>query len=75
MHVSQYKDYMMDYIDLGIGESNEPSDLDDDSWRDLWWNLIAMVDPERAIADYDTVLQYENEAGESGTYLSLDSYF
>ena len=65
MHVSQYKDYMMDYIDLGIGESNEPSDLDDDSWRDLWWNLIAMVDPERAIADYETVLQYENEAGES----------
>ena len=65
MHVSQYKDYMMDYISLGIGEFNEPSDLDDDSWRDLWWNLIAMVDPERAIADYNSVVQYESEAGES----------
>lgn len=65
MHVSQYKDYMMDYIDLGIGESNQPSDLDEDSWRDLWWNLIAMVDPERAIADYNTVNGYINEAGES----------
>lgn len=65
MHVSQYKDYMMDYIDLGIGANNEPSDLGDDLWRDLWWNLIAMVDPERAIADYNTVSTYDPEAGES----------
>ena len=65
MHVSQYKEYMMDYIDLGIGANNEPSDLGDDLWRDLWWNLIAMVDPERAIADYNTVSTYDPEAGES----------
>ena len=65
MHVSQYKEYMMDYIDLGIGANNEPSDLGDNLWRDLWWNLIAMVDPERAIADYNTVSTYDPEAGES----------
>ena len=65
MHVSQYKDYMMDYIDLGIGVNKNPSDLGDDLWRDLWWNLIAMVDPERALADYNTVSTYEAEAGES----------
>ena len=31
---------MMDYIDLGIGANNEPSDLANDLWRDLWWNLV-----------------------------------
>ena len=65
MHVSQYKDYMMDYIDLGIGVNKEPSDLGDDLWRDLWWSLIAMVDPERALNDYNTVSVYDPEAGES----------
>jgi len=49
----------------GIGANNEPSDLGDDLWQDLWWNLIAMVDPERAIADYNTVSTYDPEAGES----------
>ena len=67
-HVSQYKDYMMDYIDLGLAESSnkKPSGLQtDDEWRDLWWNLIAMVDGEAAINDYESVSLYENEAGES----------
>jgi len=67
-HVSQYKDYMMDYIDLGLAESSNklPSGLQtDDEWRDLWWNLIAMVDGEAAINDYESVSLYENEAGES----------
>ena len=67
-HVSQYKDYMMDYIELGLRESSngKPSGLPDDQWRDLWWNLIAMVDPEAAIADYNTMSSsYDNEAGES----------
>ena len=31
----------------------------------LWWNLIAMVDPERALNDYNTVSVYDPEAGES----------
>ena len=67
-HVSQYKDYMMDYIELGLRESSngKPSGLPEDQWRDLWWNLIAMVDPETAIADYNTMSSnYDNEAGES----------
>jgi len=58
----------MDYIDLGLTESSNklPSGLQtDDEWRDLWWNLIAMVDGEAAINDYESVSLYENEAGES----------
>ena len=68
LHVSQYKDYMMDYIELGLRESSngKPSGLPEDQWRDLWWNLIAMVDPEAAISDYNTMSSnYNNEAGES----------
>ena len=59
---------MMDYIELGLRESSngKPSGLPDDQWRDLWWNLIAMVDPESSIADYNTMSSsYDNEAGES----------
>ena len=67
-HVSQYKDYMEDYVTLGLSESSngKPSGLSEDQWRDLWWNLWAMVDPENAIADYETMApNYNTEAGES----------
>ena len=42
-----------------------PSGLPDDQWRDLWWNLWAMTEPEAAIADYNTVADYVPEAGET----------
>ena len=42
-----------------------PSGLPDDQWRDLWWNLWAMTEPEAAIADYNTVSNYVAEAGET----------
>ena len=67
-HVSQYKNYMEDYVTLGLSESSngKPSGLPEDQWRDLWWNLWAMVDPESAIADYETMApNYNTEAGES----------
>ena len=67
-HVSQYKDYMEDYVTLGLSESSngKPSGLPEDQWRDLWWNLWAMVDPESAIADYGTMApNYNTEAGET----------
>ena len=67
-HVSQYKDYMEDYVTLGLSESSngKPSGLPEDQWRDLWWNLWAMVDPESAIADYETMApNYNTEAGET----------
>jgi len=67
LHVAQYADYMQDYVTLGLSESsnNKPSGLIDDQWRDLWWNLWAMVDADAAIADYNTVSSYEPEAGET----------
>ena len=67
-HVSQYSDYMADYVALGLTESSngKPSGLIDDQWRDLWWNLWAMTDADAAIADYNSVGQnYAAEAGES----------
>ena len=67
-HVSQYSDYMADYVALGLTESSngKPSGLGDDQWRDLWWNLWAMTDADAAIADYNTVgPNYAAEAGES----------
>ena len=67
LHVGLYSDYMEDYVDLGLSESSndKPSGLPDDQWRDLWWNLWAMVDAEAAIADYNSAGNYIPEAGES----------
>jgi len=67
-HVSQYSDYMADYVALGLTESSngKPSGLVDDQWRDLWWNLWAMADADAAIADYNTMgSSYATELGES----------
>jgi endoglucanase Acf2 len=67
LHVGLYSDYMEDYVALGLSQSSndKPSGLDGDQWRDLWWNLWAMVDAEAAIADYNSVSSYSAEAGES----------
>jgi len=67
LHVGLHSDYMLDYVNLGLSESSNlrPSGLPPDQWRDLWWNLWAMADAEAAIADYNTVVEYIPEAGES----------
>ena len=67
LHVGLHSDYMQDYVALGLGESanGKPSGLGPDEWSDLWWNLWALVDPDSAIADYETVTQYTPEAGET----------
>jgi endo-1,3(4)-beta-glucanase len=67
LHVGQYADYMADYVALGLSQSSnlKPSGLPDDQWRDLWWNLWAMTDPEAALADYNSVGDYLPEAGET----------
>ena len=67
LHVGLYADYMEDYVALGLSESSndKPSGLVNDQWRDLWWNLWAMVDADAAIADYNSVSSYVPEAGES----------
>lgn len=67
LHVGQYADYMTDYVALGLSESSNgmPSGLPDDQWRDLWWNLWAMTDGGAAVADYNSVADYDPEAGET----------
>ena len=67
LHKGQYPGYLVDYVALGLSQSSNgrPSGLPDDQWRDLWWNLWAMTDPEAAIADYETVSNYFPEAGET----------
>ena len=67
LHVGQHADYVADYVALGLSESSNarPSGLPEDQWRDLWWNLWAMTDADAAIADYNTVGDYNPEAGES----------
>ena len=67
-HVGLYEEYMADYVELGLSESSngKPSGLGDDEWKDLWWNLWAMVDAESSIQDYNSVNgNYDPEAGES----------
>jgi endo-1,3(4)-beta-glucanase len=66
-HVGLYADYMEDYVTLGLDESSngKPSGLPEDRWRDIWWNLWAMTDGDAAVADYDTVASYNEEAGET----------
>jgi endo-1,3(4)-beta-glucanase len=67
-HVGLYEEYMADYVELGLSESSNgrPSGLGDDEWKDLWWNLWAMVDAESSIQDYNSVNgNYDPEAGES----------
>jgi len=67
MHVGLYSDYMQQYVALGLTESSngKPSGLIADQWRDLWWNLWAMVNAEDALSDYESVASYTPEAGES----------
>jgi endoglucanase Acf2 len=67
LHVGQFADYMVDYVALGLAESSngKPSGLPADQWPDLWWNLWAMTDADAAIADYQTVNDYEPEEGET----------
>ena len=66
-HVGLHADYMEDYVTLGLDESSngKPSGLPEDRWRDIWWNLWAMTDGDAAVADYDTVASYNEEAGET----------
>jgi len=67
LHVGLHADYMEDYVALGLSESSngKPSGLVNDQWRDLWWNLWAMVDADAAIADYNSAGSYTPEAGET----------
>lgn len=67
-HIGLHADYMSDYAALGLSESpnNLPSGLPEDSWRDVWWNMLAMSDNSMAISDMESMnFNYTPEAGET----------
>lgn len=78
LHIGLYDDYLDDYIDVGLSESpnRQPSGLPADQWRDIWWNIMALTQPDNALADYVTVTSYSPEAGESKahTYHWLNTF-
>ncbi len=79
MHIGQHADYLKDYVKLGLKESGngKPSGLAQDQWRDVWWNIWAMTEPEAAIADFNTMnFNYDIEAGETmaHTYQWIHSF-
>jgi endoglucanase Acf2 len=68
LHLGLYKDYLVDYSKLGLSDSMNglPSGLPKDHWRDVWWNILAMANPQLAIEDFNTVnFNYSPEAGET----------
>ncbi|WP_261905358.1 glycosyl hydrolase [Vibrio fortis] len=67
LHLGQHSDYMADYISLGLSETSngKPSGLGEDEWRDIWWNITAMHDPDEAISDYESYGDYIAERGSS----------
>jgi endoglucanase Acf2 len=68
MHIGQHADYLQDYVKLGLSESDngKPSGLSNDQWRDVWWNIWAMTDPQAAIDDFNSMnFVYDVEAGET----------
>ncbi len=68
LHIGQHADYLEDYVTLGLSESanGQPSGLPAGQWTDIWWNILAMTDPQRAINDFNSVnLNYTPEEGET----------
>ncbi|MBL6719344.1 MAG: hypothetical protein ISQ02_11925, partial [Pseudomonadales bacterium] len=67
LHLGVDPDYLLDYVTLGLSESTNglPSGLVNDQWPDIWWNVLALTDPDRALADYETLPTYLPEGGET----------
>jgi endoglucanase Acf2/chitodextrinase len=68
LHIGQHPVYLQDYITLGLAESanGQPSGLAVGQWSDVWWNIVAMADAPRALADYATLDgAYQVEEGET----------
>ncbi len=68
LHIGQHADYLKDYVTLGLSQSSNglPSGLPVGQWTDIWWNIMAMTDPQRAIDDWTTTnLNYTVEEGET----------
>lgn len=68
LHLGLHPDYLADYVALGLKESHNglPSGLADGHWRDIWWNIWALTDPDAAQADMaDYGFDYPAEEGET----------
>ena len=67
LHLGVDPDYLRDYVALGLSESTNglPSGLVNDQWPDIWWSVLALTDPELALADYESLTSYEPEGGET----------
>lgn len=68
LHIGQYPDYLGAYVTLGLSQSSngQPSGLPPGQWTDIWWNILAMTDAQRASNDFDGVnLNYTVEEGET----------
>jgi hypothetical protein len=68
LHIGQHADYLRAYAALGLSQSSngQPSGLASGQWPDIWWNILAMTDPQRALDDFTSVnLNYTAEEGET----------
>ena len=68
LHPGLDANYLNSYVALGLSQSSngQPSGLPVGQWTDIWWNILAMTDAQRAINDFDGVnLNYTIEEGES----------
>jgi hypothetical protein len=68
LHIGQRADYLRNYVTLGLSQSSngQPSGLAAGQWPDIWWNILAMTDPQRALDDFNaTNLNYTVEEGET----------
>ena len=68
LHIGQHADYLRSYVTLGLSQSSngQPSGLPAGQWPDIWWNILAMTDPQRALDDFTAVnLNYSVEEGET----------
>ena len=68
LHIGQHADYLRSYVALGLSQSSngQPSGLAAGQWTDIWWNILAMTDPQRALDDFTAVqLNYTEEEGET----------
>ena len=67
LHLGVEADYLRDYVTLGLTESSNgmPSGLAPEQWPDIWWSVLALTDPDAALADYATLNDYTVEGGET----------
>ena len=56
LHPGLDANYLNSYVALGLSQSSngQPSGLPVGQWSDIWWNILAMTDAQRAINDRES---------------------